>query len=99
MMPRSINRDSWDGYFMKIAHDVAGRATCLRGQVGAVAVIDNDDEVWTILARLRPVSIRHFQTKAMVLNVSNYAGVFLRNATKLPFPITVKDYPINVAFV
>jgi dCMP deaminase len=37
--PSSTDRDSWDAYFMKIAHDVAGRATCLRGQVGAVAVI------------------------------------------------------------
>ena len=31
-------RKSWDQYFMEIAHQVATRSTCLRRQVGAVAV-------------------------------------------------------------
>ncbi len=31
-------RQTWDEYFMSIAHMVAGRSTCLRRQVGAVAV-------------------------------------------------------------
>ncbi|MDD4752564.1 MAG: dCMP deaminase family protein [Desulfitobacteriaceae bacterium] len=31
-------RKSWDQYFMEIAHLVATRSTCLRRQVGAVAV-------------------------------------------------------------
>ncbi|MCK4352357.1 cytidine/deoxycytidylate deaminase family protein [candidate division WOR-3 bacterium] len=33
-------RPSWDNYFMKIAELVATRATCLRRQVGAIAVKD-----------------------------------------------------------
>lgn len=33
-------RISRDTYFMRIAHDVALRSTCLRGQVGAVMVSD-----------------------------------------------------------
>ncbi|MDD2498748.1 MAG: deaminase, partial [Desulfitobacteriaceae bacterium] len=31
-------RKSWNQYFMEIAHLVATRSTCLRRQVGAVAV-------------------------------------------------------------
>jgi dCMP deaminase len=33
-------RDSWDEYFMRIARDVASRATCDRKHVGAVVVRD-----------------------------------------------------------
>jgi len=33
-------RPSWDHYFMRIAHEVAERSTCLRRQVGAVVVLD-----------------------------------------------------------
>ena len=33
-----MGRPSWDEYFMKIAHVVAERSTCLRRQVGAVLV-------------------------------------------------------------
>ena len=32
------NRPSWDEYFMKITHDVAERATCIRRRVGAIIV-------------------------------------------------------------
>ena len=35
-----MSRPSWDEYFMKIAHVVATRSTCLRRQVGAVLVRD-----------------------------------------------------------
>ena len=31
-------RESWDEYFMRLAHQVATRTTCLRRSVGAVAV-------------------------------------------------------------
>lgn len=31
-------RQSWDDYFMSIAHLVKSRSTCIRRQVGAVAV-------------------------------------------------------------
>ena len=31
-------RQSWDEYFMDIAHQVATRSTCMRRHVGAVAV-------------------------------------------------------------
>ncbi len=33
-----LNRPSWDEYFLKIAHLVATRSTCLRRKVGAVVV-------------------------------------------------------------
>jgi dCMP deaminase len=34
----SFSRPGWDEYFITIARDVASRSTCLRRQVGAVAV-------------------------------------------------------------
>lgn len=34
------SRPSWDEYFMKLAHEVATRTTCLRRAVGAVIVKD-----------------------------------------------------------
>ena len=36
-----MKRKSWDIYFMDIAYLVASRSTCLRRQVGAVAVVDH----------------------------------------------------------
>jgi len=36
----SPKRASWDEYFVKIAHVVAERATCIRRKVGAVLVLD-----------------------------------------------------------
>jgi dCMP deaminase len=33
-------RPSWDEYFMRIAHEVAKRSTCLRRHVGSVVVLD-----------------------------------------------------------
>ena len=33
-------RPSWDEYFLRIAHEVAGRSTCLRRKVGALLVRD-----------------------------------------------------------
>jgi len=33
-------RPSWDEYFMRIAREVAKRATCLRRSIGAVVVLD-----------------------------------------------------------
>ena len=35
-----MSRPSWDEYFMKIAHVVASRSTCIRRKVGAVLVRD-----------------------------------------------------------
>lgn len=35
-----MSRPSWDEYFMKIAHLVAERSTCLRRKVGAIIVRD-----------------------------------------------------------
>jgi dCMP deaminase len=35
---KKITRPSWDEYFLKIAHLVATRSTCLRRKVGAVVV-------------------------------------------------------------
>ncbi len=39
-MEPSINRPTWEEYFMDITRLVAKRATCLRRQVGAVLVVD-----------------------------------------------------------
>jgi len=36
-----MKRPGWDEYFMKITHDVAERAICVKRQVGAVIVKDN----------------------------------------------------------
>jgi dCMP deaminase len=49
----SPERDSWDVYFMKIAHQVATRGTCSRKHVGSVIVKDR-----TILATGYNGSIR-----------------------------------------
>lgn len=35
-----LERPSWDEYFMKLAHEVATRTTCLRRAVGAIIVKD-----------------------------------------------------------
>ncbi|MEP0765772.1 MAG: hypothetical protein HRF45_04430 [Fimbriimonadia bacterium] len=35
-----MGRPDWDEYFMRIAHDVASRATCERRKVGAVIVAE-----------------------------------------------------------
>ncbi len=50
-------RPSWDEYFMKIAADVATRATCVRRKVGAVIVKDK----WIISTGYNgvPVGIPH----------------------------------------
>ena len=40
MIIESVSRPSWDEYFMKLAHEVATRTTCLRRAVGAVIVKD-----------------------------------------------------------
>ncbi|PIP17336.1 MAG: hypothetical protein COX44_00400 [Candidatus Portnoybacteria bacterium CG23_combo_of_CG06-09_8_20_14_all_37_13] len=39
-MTKKNTRPSWDEYFIKIAHLVAERSTCLRHNVGAVLVKD-----------------------------------------------------------
>ncbi len=36
----SKSRPSWDEYFMKLAHEVAARTTCMRRAVGAIVVKD-----------------------------------------------------------
>jgi len=36
---KGSGRPSWDEYFMRIAHEVAKRSTCLRRHVGAVVVL------------------------------------------------------------
>jgi dCMP deaminase len=39
-MPHDDQRPSWDDYFMRIAHVVAERSTCMRRHVGALVVMD-----------------------------------------------------------
>jgi dCMP deaminase len=39
-MSDELHRPSWDEYFMRIAHEVARRSTCLRRHVGSVVVLD-----------------------------------------------------------
>jgi dCMP deaminase len=50
-------RPTWDDYFMKIAEDVASRATCIRRKVGAVIVKDR----WIITTGYNgaPANIAH----------------------------------------
>lgn len=38
MEEKNIARPGWDEYFMKIAQDVASRATCVKRKVGAILV-------------------------------------------------------------
>lgn len=40
-------RESWHEYFLKLASTVAGRSTCIRRQVGAVAVDENNRVIGT----------------------------------------------------
>lgn len=38
--PSTLDRPSWDEYFIKLAHEVATRTTCMRRAVGALIVKD-----------------------------------------------------------
>ncbi|NQT89207.1 cytidine deaminase [bacterium] len=50
-------RPSWDEYFMKIAFDVAERATCSRRKVGAILV--KDKRILTTGYNGAPSGVRH----------------------------------------
>lgn len=50
-------RPDWDEYFMELAHTVAKRSTCLRRQVGAVAV--KEKRILTTGYNGAPVGVAH----------------------------------------
>ena len=50
-------RKSWSEYFMEIAHTVATRSTCLRRQVGAIAV--KDKRIVATGYNGAPANVRH----------------------------------------
>lgn len=51
------NRPSWEEYFIKIAHDVSTRSTCIRRSVGAVIV--KDKRILTTGYNGAPTGISH----------------------------------------
>lgn len=53
----SRQRPGWDQYFMKIAADVADRATCVRRKVGAILV--KDKRILTTGYNGAPIGARH----------------------------------------
>lgn len=55
--PAGRERPSWDAYFIRIAELVAERSTCLRRQVGAVAV--RDKRILTTGYNGAPSGIQH----------------------------------------
>ncbi len=57
---KKLNRPSWDEYFMKMAHLIATRSTCLRRSVGAVLV--RDKHVIATGYNGAPKDIRHCKT-------------------------------------
>lgn len=65
----NTNRPSWDDYFMKIAHDVASRATCIRRKVGAVIVKNK----WIVSTGYNgaPMNISHCTDKSCLRSKYN----------------------------
>jgi len=63
------DRPSWDDYFMKIAADVATRATCIRRKVGAVIV--KDRRILTTGYNGAPAGITHCTPETCLRNIYN----------------------------
>ncbi len=62
-------RPSWDEYFMKIADDVASRATCIRRRVGAVIV--KDRRILSTGYNGVPAKITHCTPETCLRNIYN----------------------------
>ncbi len=62
-------RPSWDEYFMKIAEDVASRATCIRRRVGAVIV--KDKRLLTTGYNGTPAGINHCTSETCLRTKNN----------------------------
>ena len=62
-------RPSWDEYFMKIAEDVAERATCIRRKVGAVIV--KDKRILSTGYNGAPAGISHCTEKTCLRTIYN----------------------------
>ncbi|MBN2039244.1 MAG: cytidine/deoxycytidylate deaminase family protein [Spirochaetes bacterium] len=62
-------RPSWDEYFMKIAHDVATRATCIRRKVGAVIV--KDKRILSTGYNGAPAGISHCTKETCLRTINN----------------------------
>ena len=64
-----MNRPTWDEYFMKIAHDVSSRATCIRRKVGAVIV--KDKRILSTGYNGVPTGITHCTLETCLRNIYN----------------------------
>jgi len=62
-------RPSWDEYFMKIADDVATRATCVRRRVGSVLV--KDRRILATGYNGAPANITHCTPETCLRNIYN----------------------------
>ena len=62
-------RPTWDEYFMKIAQDVATRATCVRRKVGAIIV--KDKRILTTGYNGAPAGISHCTAETCLRTLHN----------------------------
>ena len=62
-------RETWDEYFMKIAHQVSSRSTCLRRQIGAVIV--KDHQILSTGYNGAPAKIEHCLDNGCIRNARN----------------------------
>ncbi len=63
------DRPAWDDYFMRIASDVATRATCIRRRVGAVVV--KDRRILTTGYNGAPAGITHCTPETCLRTIHN----------------------------
>ena len=66
---KTNKRDSWDIYFLKMAYLAAQRSTCLRRQVGAVAV--HNRRVIATGYNGAPPNIEHCETRGCLRQLKN----------------------------
>lgn len=64
-----MSRPSWDEYFMKIAHVVASRSTCVRRKVGALLV--RDKRILTTGYNGPPSGLEHCEDAGCLRNDHN----------------------------
>ena len=64
-----------------------------------VAVVDEYDEVRDVALRLAGKAVRHLEAEVVILHVGAHAGMLLRNAAELGFPVAVEHDPVDVAAV
>jgi hypothetical protein len=69
-----------------------------QGIIGAVAVVDEDDEVGDIDEVLGTAARRDFKAEALVFGVGNDLQIGLGDAAELSFSVAVQGDPVDVAF-